>query len=346
MAENLAAHIGPGVQGRLSLMPSDMLPETVVGDIFSKAEQQSILMTLGQRVPVSLNETFVTVDGTFPEAGQVGGTTLESREGARKPLAGVTYGSRKGFMPIKLAVIVTVSREYALTNPEGYYSQLTTKLSGAIARAADLAVVHGRDALRGTPLVGISNNSYINATQNRVTLDFSAPAGPGDVIDQFIAGWKMVTDENNGPGNYEVTHMAAVPSIRPDLMTIRRSDGTPLFNPGGVPSTGSEINLYSGGVGSLLGIPTSFHRVVGGRIGNNAGTNVKVLAGDWSQLCYGYADAISVRISDQASLVDEAGETINLWQTNQIAVLAEATFGWYVNDPNAFVAYEVADESS
>jgi HK97 family phage major capsid protein len=344
---NVVPHIGPGVQGHLNLMPAEMLPETVVGDIFTKAKSQSTVMQLGQQVPVGINETTVTVSGTFPEAGQVGGTTLASREGGVKPVAGLQYGSQKSFMPIKLAVIVTVSREYALTNPEGYYTQLTTQLSRAIARAADLAVVHGRDALRGTTLNGISNNSYLNATTNRVELDLSGSASP-DLVAQILEGWNMVVSEDNGPGNLDFNALAVAPSVRPAVVTARDDDGQRLYIPGNAAGNGFDINVNDS-FGSLLGIPVTFATSVTGRLGQSADTGVRMIGGDFSQLAWGYADAISVRISDQASLDNGSGGVINLWQTNQIAVLAEATFGWYVNrgddEGEPFVAFEITESS-
>lgn len=341
-------------QGRLANTPAELLPKTLVSDIFSKAKTQSVLMTLGQQVPVSLGETSIPVPNLHkPAAGQVGiGTSFEDREGHRKPISGFQYGSRTSFMPIKLAVIVTASREFALVNPEGLWTSLATDLPAAIARAADLAVVHGRDALRGTPLQGIAVNGYINETTNRVELNLNAERvvnGSGvvttpDAIDQFIAAWKLVTaDEDKA---YDFSHWAYAPEITPDIVTKRRADGTPLWSPVGVPSTGSEINLNGAVGGSILGIAAQPHNIVHGKVDNSAKTNVRVLGGDFSQLAYGYADQISFRISQDATVVDGSGNRIDLFTTNQIAVLCEATFGWLVHDPDAFVAMELPDESS
>src|SRR5690606_12093021 len=166
-----------------------------------------------------------------------------------KPISGFQYGSRTSFMPVKFAVIVTASREFVLRNPENLWTQLATDLPAAIARAADLAVVHGVDALRGTPLQGISQNGYINETTNRVELrlnqnrvvDSSGNVTQPDAIDQFTEAWKMViSDDEKG---YEFTNWAYAPEITPDIVTTRRADGTPLWTPASVPSTGSEINL-------------------------------------------------------------------------------------------------------
>lgn len=351
-AANLPANDTPitadtSVQGRMSLVgDSELLPKSLVGDIFSKAQSQSVLMTLGQQVPVSLGETVVTVPSLKkPAAGQVGvGTSFEDREGHQKPITGFHYGTRTSFMPIKLAVIVTASREFALVNPDGLWSQLATDLPAAIARAADLAVVHGRDALRGTPLVGINTNGYITETSNRVEMDLNAARDlptQGDAIDQFIEAWRMVNTQEDK--DYEVNYWAYAPEITPDIVTARREDGTPLWRPAGVPSTGSEINLNSGVGGSILGINAAAHKVVTGKVDNAPKTRVRVIGGDFTQLAYGYADQISYRISDQATLPDGNGGYIDLFSTNQVAVLCEATFGWLVHDPSAFVVMEVPE---
>lgn len=338
---NVLGHTGPGVQGHLNLMDTDRLPVQMVGDIFTKAQEQSILMGLGQQVPVGINENRVWVGDTFPEAGQVGNSNkLVDREGALKPIAGLQYGTQKSFYPIKLAVIVTVSEEYARENVDGLYGQLATRLSGAIARAADLAVFHGKDALRGTDLLGITENGFINQTTNRVELDLSAGANP-DLVDQLLEGYRLVT----GGEVYDFSNFAAVPSMRAEVVTKRDSNGNPVFVPGAFPGSGAEINVNAS-VGALLGVPVTFGKVVSGKVGAAPATPVKMIGGDFSQLAWGYADQIRVKVSDSASLTDGTN-TVSMWQTNQIAVLAEATFGWFVNDPQAFVVYEnaVADAS-
>jgi len=349
MAENLVENTyqtDDSLQGRLHNLPSDRLPRSVVGDIFSKAREESALMRLARQVPVGINETVVTLPDTFPEAGQVGaGTTLEDREGATKPVSGYKFGSQISFSPIKLAVIVTVSEEFARQNVDGLYSELTTQLPRAIARAADLAVFYNKDALAGTDLLGTGHNgSIVNGAvrnsqtilPNEVELDLGKNADP-DLIDQLIEGYNLVTVDDY----YDFTNFAAVPSMRAQLVTKRDNLGNPVFVPGAFPGSGAEIGLNAS-MGSLLGVPVTFNRVVGGKVGNNAGSDVKIIGGDFSQVVWGYADQIRFKVTDTATVGG-----VSMWQTNQIAVLCEATFGWYVNDPKAFVVYkdEQADAS-
>lgn len=318
-------------QGYLNRLHSDRLPREVVGDIFAKAKNESLLLSLGREIPVSVNENVVWADDTYPEAGQVGGTTLASREGEEKPIQGIEFATPKVFSPIKLAVIVTVSEEFARTNPDQLYSNLAPKLAGAIGRAADLAAFHNKDAVLGTDLVGTTNNSYVNATTNRVDLDLSQGANP-DAVAQLLAGVSMVEDDEDG--NYEVSAFAARPSVRTKLATLRDANGNPVFQ-GAYPGSGAEINLRAG-MNSLFGLPVAYSRTVRGKVGAVDDQGVLMFAGDFSQLAWGFADDIRIKVSDQATVGG-----VSMWQTNQIAVLAEATFGWIVNDPNAFVAYDL-----
>lgn len=323
-------------QGRLGRadVPSHLLPTEVVGDIFSKAQEQSILMTLGKQINVSMGETVIRYGGEDPEAGQVGGTTLASREGATKPVSGFGFGTEKSFAPIKLATIVTVSQEFMNADPERLYSELAGKLASAVSRAADLAVFHNVSALTGAALVGTTNNSFVNATTNRVELNFAAGTS---LYDQLLAGVDLIVDQDDK--TWDVTGFAADPTYRTKLARARDEQGNVILTQGasgGLALTQGPINLNAQ-LGDLLGVPVAYGRSVRGRVGNYAGTATRMFAGDWSQLAYGFADQISVKVSDQATV---AG--VSMWETNQVAILAEATFGWIVNDTSAFVAFDDA----
>src|SRR5688500_3660138 len=151
-------------QGRLAYVPDDLLPKTITSEMFAKAQENSLVLRLGRRIPVSFGETVIPVNVKRPEVGQVGtGTTNAQREGGTKPLSGVAWDS-KVMQPIKLATIVTVSEEFARTNPQGFYSQLQSDLGFAIGRGIDLAVFHGKQPLTGGALQGFSADIVLNNT--------------------------------------------------------------------------------------------------------------------------------------------------------------------------------------
>lgn len=69
-------------------------------------------------------------------------------------------------------------------------------------------------------------------------------------------------------------------------------------------------------------------------------TKVRAIGGDWTQAAWGQGMDISVKISDVASYVDEAGTTHSAFQENLVLLLVEAYYGFVTSGvPGAFVAY-------
>src|SRR5688572_31834891 len=59
-------------QGRLAYVPDDLLPKTITTEMFAKAQENSLVLRLGRRIPVSFGETVIPVNVKRPEVGQVG----------------------------------------------------------------------------------------------------------------------------------------------------------------------------------------------------------------------------------------------------------------------------------
>lgn len=328
---------GQGRMGRVDL-PEWMLPKEVTGDIFAKVAEDASLLSLGQQISVSMGENVMRYGSTDPEAGQVGvGTAFDQREGYAKPLSGFAFGEEKSFSPIKLATIITVSDEFVTVNPEGLYGEIAPKLTAAVGRAAELACFHNRSALTGGALAGTSNNGSVVGgipVGNQLTLDLSE-----NLVDQILAGYDLVVNDEDK--NFDFTGFAAHPQFRSKLAQARDRQGNLAFQ-----AAGASLNLVQGpvnlraGLGDLLGLPVAFGKAVSGRIGNYVGTDIRLVGGDFSQFAYGFADGIKLKVSDVATV-----RGVSMWETNQVAILAECTFGWYVNDASAFVAWTPAAES-
>ena len=315
-------------QGRLHHVPSNLLPKEIVGPIFDKAQESSLVMRVGEQIPVSYGETVIPTTTKRPEAGQVGsGTTNEQREGGRKPLSGTAWGSRS-FSPIKLATIVTVSDEFVRTNPQGLYTQLLADLPRALGRAVDLAVFHGKSPLTGLSLAGIDTNNVIANTTNLKNLT------AGDVLGGLIDGFDMVTSDPR----FEFDGWAVDPRFK---STLARSqvwrDNNGNIDP-------ARVNLASG-VGDILGYRAEYGRAVGGDLGEASDSGIRVIGGDFTQLRWGFADQIRIKVSDVASLTDGT-DVVSMFQTNQVAILAECTFGWILGDKEGFVKFSNISEAS
>ncbi|WP_223840008.1 phage major capsid protein [Saccharopolyspora pogona] len=306
-------------QGRLAYLPDDLLPKELVGPIFEKAQESSLVLRMAQQIPVGYGETVIPVNTKRPEVGQVGtGTSNAEREGAKKPTSGVAWGSRS-FSPIKLATIVTVSEEFARSNVNGLYTQIQSDLAYAIGRGIDLAVFHGKQPLTGTALSGIDTANVLANSTNSVTFGT-------DIVEDLLAGYDLVAD------THEFDGWAADTRFRGKLARamVQRDVNGNVADP-------ASLNLASQN-GSLLGFPVQFGRAVGGDLGLATDSNIRLIGGDFSQLRYGYADQVRVKVSDTATLLD--GTTpVSMWQTNQIAILIEVTFGWVVGNLGAFTKF-------
>lgn len=309
-------------QGRLAYVPDDLLPKTITTEMFAKAQENSLVLRLGRRIPVSFGETVIPVNVKRPEVGQVGtGTTNAQREGGTKPLSGVAWDS-KVMQPIKLATIVTVSEEFARTNPQGFYSQLQSDLGFAIGRGIDLAVFHGKQPLTGGALAGISADNVLNNTTKIVNTD---TVTNNNLYDELIAAYSLVTADD-----FDFDGWAVDTRFRPRLIQegAERDVNGNLVNPLGLSLNGT--------VGNILGFPAQYGKAVRGDLGAATATTTQMIGGEFQQLAWGFADNIRYKISDQVTLTDGTN-TISMWQTNQVALLVECTFGWVVNDLDAFV---------
>ncbi|AKF14780.1 major capsid protein [Mycobacterium phage Ringer] len=324
--ELLPNSAGSNHQGRLAHVPSDLLPKEIVGPIFDKAQESSLVLRMGEQIPISYGETIIPTTVKRPEVGQVGvGTSNEQREGGVKPLSGTAWDTRS-VSPIKLATIVTVSEEFARMNPSGLYTKLQGDLAYAIGRGIDLAVFHGKSPLTGSALQGIDTDNVIANTTN---VDYLQEAGD-PLLDRLLDGYDLVSANTD----VEFNGWAVDPRFRAHLLRSQAyRDANGNVDP-------SRINLAAQ-TGDVLGLPAQFGRAVGGDLGAATDTKTRIIGGDYSQLKFGFADEIRVKMSDTATLTENGGSnrTISMWQTNQIAILIEVTFGWLLGDKQAFVKF-------
>src|SRR5690606_21206925 len=90
--------------------------------------------------------------------------------------------------------------------------------------------------------------------------------------------------------------------------------------------------------GSVVGRPA----FMGEGVSSINQTDVVGFAGDWSQAAWGAVGGISYRISTEATVTIN-GSLVSLFENNLVAILAEAEYGWLLNDASAFVKYSVED---
>ncbi|MFD4394653.1 phage major capsid protein [Kitasatospora sp. NPDC058478] len=302
---------------KLSDVSSTLLPPTLTGPIFEKSVEQSAIMALSRRVPLSMSATTaVPVPLDVPTADWVD-------QAGRKPLSngGVTVKTMSGK---KLAVLIPVAMEVVDSNAAGLWTQLQTDLPTAFARAFDMAAIHGRTMKGATGPFG----DYLAATSKQVVLGTTAQNQGGIWGDLVQAQGLVVNDD------WDYTGTVADHRLKPKLLGATDTMGRPIFVETTQPGTGAAL------AGSLVGEPVAYSRSVSGkqrRQSTSVDSGLRGIGGDWTQCAYGVGMDITVKISREATYIDEDGGVHSAFQENLVLLLAEAYYGFVVSDPNAFV---------
>lgn len=231
----------------LSGVSSILLPPDITGPIFTKAVEQSAVMRLARRVPLSVTaQTAIPIPLDVPLADWV-------VEGGRKPVSssGVNVKTMAGK---KVATLIPVSEEVANNNPAALWTQLQSDLPTAISRAFDHAAIHG------TTVQGEQGPfaDSLGETSKFVVLG-TAAAGTGGMYHDIVSGEQLVENDN-----WDFTGFVADPRIRTALKLSTDAYGRPLFTPDVISGTG--IGDGASGSGTLDGFPIAYNRGVSGNL--------------------------------------------------------------------------------
>lgn len=281
-------------------------------DYFKQAARQSVVQSLGRKIPLGINGQEIPYVTSKPTAGWVA-------EGGQKPATKGSLGL-KTITPKKLAAIAVVSAEVVRANPGNYVNLFRDEIAEAFAIAFDAAALHGTS----TPF-GAGN--FIDASTKAVEIGTTTQAN-GGVYGDLNAGLKLLVDDKKKLNGFAFDDIA-----EPLLNGAVDLNGRPLFVES--PYEGSALQsgrllrrtaLYAPEIGTAVvaGTPNT-----GGIIG---------YGGDWSQVAWGTVGGISYDVSTQATVTIN-GVLTSLWENNLVAIRAEAEYGLLVNDPQAFVKY-------
>jgi hypothetical protein len=232
---------------QLSSTSSTLLPPTITGPIFAKASEGSAIQNLARKVPLSVNaNTAIPVPMDIPEADWVG-------EAGVKPAAEVGVGVKQ-MTGKKLAVLIPVSEEVAMTNPAGMYDQVLADLPTALARAFDYACINGKSLRTGAagPFP-----EYLAQASSTVALGTAAANAGGLYVDLANGVGKVIDN------NYDFTGFAADKRLMVDGMLSVDGNGRPLFI--GTDSSPQLALAATSGRGSLAGLPAYFSQGVSGK---------------------------------------------------------------------------------
>lgn len=284
----------------------------LVKEMFNKVKGHSALAKLrgGSPIPFAGTDTFVfSMDG---EACIVG-------EGEDKP-KGEAGLSSITIKPIKFVYQHRVTDEFLRMAEEKqlpYIKAMADGFATKIARALDIAAMHGVNPYDGNTSATIGDNCFDKAVTNEV--DFTA-ASPDDNVDDAIALIQGADGVVNG--------IAMSPEFGAALGKLKTTDAHtavfPEYRFGGNPAT------FGGGLTSDVNNTVSFGK-----------STDRAIVGDFANaFSWGYAENIPLEIIQYG---DPDGQG-DLKRKNQIVLRTEAYIGWGILDAASFA--RIVDKSA
>lgn len=278
------------------------LPSEVSSEILQKVQNESAIMRLARKVTLPGRGLTIPVITGDPTAAWVGETE-------KKPVSNATLNTKQ-MQAYKIAVIETFSNEFR-RDAKALYDALIARLPGALGVTFDGTVI-------GT--VAKPGDNFDNFAGCTAQSILPGSAGTGTYAGLVAADTDIATHGGILNG------FALGAQARGILLAATDSTGRPLF----------VNSVAEGAVDKILGAPTYFNRglykaaVAASGSGENAvaaAPAIVGIAGDWTKALYGTVEGVQVKISEQATLT-VGQNTINLWQQNMFAVMAEIEVGF------------------
>ena len=269
--------------------------------VIQKAQEQSAIMSLAQRITLPGNGLTIPVIASDPEAEWVTETGV-------KPVKNPGF-DKKTMQAYKMAVIVPFSDEFR-RDRAALYQAIINRLPGALAKKFDETVFNGVapgsnfDVLTSVTAIDITNDPFSSLVQ---------------------------ADTNIALADGTLNGYAVSPMMRGILLGAEDGNHRPLFING----------VADGAIPRLLGQPTHASKgVYKAASGGNpavvgfAGDWTKAMYGIVNGINLTYSDQATLTAGTVESPV-----TINLWQQNMFAVRAEFEVGFIVSDSNCFTRF-------
>lgn len=221
-------------------------------------------------------------------------------ETEKKPVSDPNIGT-KIMQAYKLAVIVPFSNEFR-RDVASLYDALLSRLPRALGRKFDETVIVG--TAPGT------NFDVLSAcTQHDISTD--------------AYGGLVAADGDIATHGGIMNGIILSPQGKSVFLAAVDGDKRPLFN-----------NVTSNGIPQMLGSEVLLSQGAYAA-GTSPSPNLVGVVGDFTQALWGSVEGVQISISDQATLDDGNGGTINLFQQNMFAVRAEIELGFRA-DTNCF----------
>lgn len=277
-------------------------PELVT-EMFNKVKGHSTLAKLSGGTPIPFAGIDIFTFSMDGEASIVG-------EGENKPAGNAEFGT-KSIKPIKFVYQHRLTDEFVKMSEEKqlpYLDAFSDGFAKKMARALDIAGIHGVNPADNTASAIIGNNCFDTAVTSTITFSSSSP---DDNIDSAVAPIQAADGI--------VTGIAMAPAFGSALGAMKTTDSNlPIYpefrfgaNPGSFGGMNADIN-------NTVSFGNSLDRAIVGDFAN---------AFRW-----GYAENVTFELIEYGD-PDGLGD---LKRKNEIVLRAECYVGWGIIDPNSF----------
>ena len=272
-------------------------PDEISQEILAKTQQASAIMTLARRVELPGVGKQIPVITSDPSAAWVGETNEKSVSNPGL--------SAKTMQAYKLAVIVPFSKEFR-RDLRALYDELVRRIPAALGQQFDKTVA-GAVAKPGENF----DNFAACTAQSILT------SGGNTAYKGLTAAYADIANHGGSLSGFAMS-----PAGIGLLLEAVDTAGRPIFTNGAVEGAPNRVlgqpiiesrGIYKAGSAAADSTP-AVPAIVG-------------IAGDWSQAMFGTVAGVEISISDQATL-QSGTTTINLWQRNMFAVMAEIEVGF------------------
>lgn len=282
-----------------------LVPEEVSRIMLGKATQDSAVLSLFRRIPVSRNQIRFPIMSALPIAYWVTGDT------GLKQTTEMAWTNK--FLNIEeIATIMPIPENVAADIEIDIWDNAEPYLREAFARVLDTAVFFGTNAPGSFPTNVVAAAVAAGNTVTTPTAAASAGGYLGD-LDNVLAAV-----EEDG---FDVSGYAASRSIRRYLRAARDTTGQAL-----------DVGRVSGDLNQLDGVPISYPMRGLWPTGGGAGTNTELIAGDFAtQFVVAVREDITMKMLTEAVIQDNTGAIVyNLPQQDMIALRLTFRVGWQV----------------
>jgi HK97 family phage major capsid protein len=278
-----------------------MVPEEVSQQMLNELPNESAVMQLSTRIPISRNQVRFPVLSALPVAYFVTGDTglKQTTEAA---------WTNKYLNVEEIATIVPIPE--AVLGDAGFdiFGAIRPLMVRAIARVLDAAVIFGTNAPASWPTNIVAGAAAAANTVARGTATQANGGVAADLVNLFATLWA---------DGYDASGVIANTTFRANVLNGRNTLGDKYADMisatmvNGAPVTYPMRGLWPSGTGT-----------------------VQAVAGDFNNLVLGVRQDMTFKLLDQAVIQDASGNIVyNLAQQDMVALRLVFRAGWQVSNP-------------